>query len=280
MLKKETLQLLATLTKTKLETLEAAIKDEKEVDIEIPADLTVLTKEELDTRDEAQKNVGIKAGKEIGLKEVKKAAGISDTEVSIKDPAKVAQAIIDKATTDAKVKPDEKVTQLTEQVTLLQRQLTEKDTEITTAKNIAATVQLDTKILTSFPKERTSMLTDGQYLTLLKSEHSFKEVDGVIIVEKDGKPLRDAKTTNPLPLDQAITSIFTERKWIDAAGGAGAGGGRGTGDKGGGGAFTKKSQVVAKYEAEGKNLNGSDGQALVAELASLKKADPTFDMEN
>jgi hypothetical protein len=63
MLKKETLQLLATLTKTKLETLEAAIKDEKEVDIEIPADLTVLTKEELDTRDEAQKNVGIKAGK-------------------------------------------------------------------------------------------------------------------------------------------------------------------------------------------------------------------------
>lgn len=276
MLKKETLQLIAALTKTDITKLEAAIKDEKEVDYEIPKELTVLSKEELDARDIAQKKLGETDGVQIGVKLVKKAAGLPE-DAPAKDPAKVAQAIIDKATADAKVKPDEKVNQLTEQVTLLQKQLGEKDTEITNAKSIAERVQLDTKILTSFPKERASTLTDGEYLTLLKTNHNFKEVDGNIIVEKDGKPMRDAKTTNPLPLIDAVTSIFAERKWITEQG---AGGGRGGGDKGGGGMFTKKSQVIAKYEAEGKNINGADGQVIIAELTALAKADPTFDMNN
>lgn len=278
MLKKETLQLIATLTKTDIAKLEAAIKDEKETDVEIPKELTVLTKEELDARDTSQRKDGEKAGREIGIKEVKKAAGLPE-DAPAKDPAKVAQAIIDKATADAKVKPDEKVNQLTEQVTLLQKQLGEKDAEITSAKSIAERVQLDTKILTAFPKERASTLTDAEYLTLLKANHAFKEVDGVIIVEKDGKPLRDAKTTNPLPLEQAVKQIFTDRPgWLAEAGAGGAG--RGGSDKGGGGGYRKKSEVIAKYESEGKSINGADGQKLVAELAELAKADPTFDMNN
>lgn len=276
MLKKETLQLIASLTKTKVETLEAAIKDEKEIDVEIPAELTVLTKEELDARDSAQKKLGEKDGVEIGIKQVKKAANLPEDAPS-KDPSKVAQAIIDKATADAKVKPDEKVSQLTEQVTLLQKQLGEKDNEITTAKTQAQQAALDRRILTSFPKERASTLTDGEYLTLIKAGLQFKDLDGKLIVEKDGHVLRDSKTTNPLPLTDAITSVFTERKWISENGAAG--GGRGAGDKGGS-AFRKASEVKAKYEAEGKNLNGAEGQNFARELADLKKADPSFDLDN
>lgn len=277
MLKKETLQAIATLTKTKVETLEAAIKDANEIDVEIPAELTVLTKEELDARDAAQKKLGEKDGVEIGIKQVKKAANLPEDAPS-KDPVKVAQAIIDKATTDAKVKPDEKVTQLTEQVTLLQKQLGEKDTEITTAKTAAQQAALDTRILTSFPKERASTLTDGEYLTLIKASLQFKEVDGKLIVEKDGHVLRHPKTTDPLPMNDAIASIFTDRKWITEDGAAG--GGRGAGDKGGGSGFRKASEVKAKYEADGKNINGEHGQAYVKELTELKKADPTFDLDN
>lgn len=274
-LKKETLQLIATLTKTKLADLETAIKDEKEVDFVIPAELTVLTKDELESRDTAQKKQGEKDGREIGIKEVKKAAGLPEDAPS-KDPAKVAQAIVDKATADAKIKPDEKVTQLTEQVGLLQKQLGEKEGEISTAKKVAADVSLDRKILSVFPKNRADNLDDDDYLTIIKRNHSFEEQDGKLIVKKDGELVRDKTTTNPLAMKDVVAGIFTERKWTKEEGGAG---GRGGSDKGGGSKYTKKSEVIAKYEAEGKNINGADGQALVAELAELKKNDPSFDME-
>jgi len=276
MLKKETLAAIAKLTKLKVEDLEAAIKNEAETDLTI-AELTVFTDEELQSRDLAQKKAGETVGREIGIKEVKKAAGLPE-DAPAKDPLKVAQAIADKATAESKVKPDEKVTQLTEQVSLLQKQLTEKDSEVATAKGLANQVALDRKILSAFPKERADNLDDDDYLTIIKRNHSFEELDGKLIVKKDGELLRDAKTTNPLAVKDVVSNIFTERKWTAQQGGAG--GGRGAGDKGGTGGFTKKSQVIAKYEAEGKSITGEFSQQLVAELAELKKTDPSFDMEN
>lgn len=278
MLKEETLIKIATLIKVPAEKLKAAITGDKEADVEIPEDLIVFTKDEIETRDTNQKNEGIKAGKEIGIKEVRKAAGLDEN--ASKDPAKVAQAIIDKATADAKVKPDEKVTQLQEQVNLLQKSLGEKDNEINTHKQTAASVSLDRKIFAAFPKERSETLTDDEYITLIKSSHNIKEVDGKLVIEKDGQILRDGKTQNPLPLNDAIGGIFKERKgWLTESG-AGAGG-RGGGDKNPPvGAFSKKSEVIADYERQGKNINGAAGQEIVAKLAELKKANPSFDMEN
>lgn len=272
-LKKEAIEKIAKLTKIKTADLEAALKDEKEVDVTIPEDITTFTNDELESRDQAQKKLGEKDGREIGIKEVKKAAGLPEDAPS-KDPAKVAQAIIDKATTDAKVKPDEKVTQLTEQVNLLQKQLGEKDTEVTQHKTAAQQAALDRKILTAFPKERASHLNEDEYLTLLKGQYQFKDVDGNIIVEKDGKPLRDPKTTNPLPLVDAVKTIFTERKWVEE-GGAGGAGGRGGAGSSGGGKPTKLSDLKAKFTAEGKNLNGEEFSKAV--MAAVKE-DKDFDM--
>jgi hypothetical protein len=272
-LKKEAIEKIAKLTKIKTADLEAALKDEKEVDVTIPEDITTFTNDELESRDQAQKKLGEKDGREIGIKEVKKAAGLPE-EAPSKDPVKVAQAIIDKATTDAKVKPDEKVTQLTEQVNLLQKQLGEKDNEVTQHKTAAQQEALNRKILTAFPKERASHLNEDEYLTLLKGQYQFKEVDGAIIVEKDGKPLRDPKTTNPLPLTDAVKSIFTERKWVEE-GGAGGAGGRGGAGSSGSGKPTKLSDLKAKFTAEGKNLNGEEFSKAV--MAAVKE-DKDFDM--
>jgi len=275
MLKAETKKKIADLLKIKETELDNAIKDEKEVDLAISEDLTVLSKEELESRDAAQKNEGKKEGREIGIKEVKKAAGLPEESPS-KDPAKVAQAIIDKATTDAKVKPDEKVTQLTEQVNLLKTQVAEKDAEITKAKEIASTVALDRKILAAFPKERASIMNDDEYLTLIKSGHTFKEVDGKLVVEKDGKPLRNATTTEPLTLEEAIKHVFTERKgWLGDTGAAG--GGRGGSDGKPPAKFTRLSEVKKHFTDQGKSLLGTDFKAAVD---AAVKENAEFDVNN
>ena len=275
MLKAETKKKIATLLKIKETDLDAAIKDEKEVDLTIADDLHVLTNEELETRDNNQKKEGEKTGKEIGIKEVKKAAGLPE-DAPAKDPAKVAQAIIDKATTDAKVKPDEKVIQLTDQVKLLQTQLTEKDGEITKEKEIASSASLDRKILAAFPKERSSTLTDDEYITLIKAGHVFKELDGKIIIEKDGKPLRDAKTTNPLTLAEGMKHIFTERKgWLGEA--TIVPGGRGDDDGKPPAKFTKLSEVKKHFEDQKKSMLGDEFKAVVA---TATKDNPEFDMNS
>jgi hypothetical protein len=274
MLKTETKKKIATYLKIKEADLETAIKDEKEVDLAIPDDLEVLTKEELETRDNNQKKEGEKAGREIGIKEVKKAAGLPE-DAPAKDPAKVAQAIADKATKDAKVAPDEKVTQLTEQNNLLQQKLAEKDKEIGEVKKVADTVSLDRKILAAFPKTRADVLSDDDYVDVLKKHYTFKEQDGKIIVEKDGKPLRDGKTTNPLELAEAISTIFAERKgWLTAE--EETPGGRGAGDGKKAVKFSKLSEIKESFKAAGKSQLGEEFAQTVAKAA---KDNPEFVMD-
>jgi len=277
MLKKETVTKFATLLKVKEADLIAAIADANEVDFAVPEDLQVLTQAELDNRDTAQKNEGIKAGKEIGVKEVRTAAGL-DEGVG-KDPKKIADAIITKAVTDAKVPTDAKVTELTTQNQLLTQKLADKDLEIEGEKKKSAQVATDRSILSAMPKNRAESLQDDEYLDVIKSRYIKQLEDGTtVVVGKDGEPLRDPKTTKPLDLAAGLLSVFTERKWVAESG---AGGGRGGKDeKPATGSFSKKSEVIAHYETLGKSMNGEAGQEIVAKLAELAKADPSFDINN
>lgn len=267
-LKKETIDAIASHLKIKSADLETAIKAEAEVDLTLTAELTVLTKEELETRDTNQKNEGIKAGKEIGVKEVRTAAGLE--EGLGKDPKKIADAIIEKAVKDAKIVPDEKVKQLTDQVGLLQKQLTDKDVEITAEKDRANGIQIDRQILASMPKNRAEHLTDDEYLTLVKP--FVKTVDGKLIIEKDGQPLRDAKTQNVLDLSAGLTSVFTERKgWlkeqqVTPPGRGGQDGKQGT-------FYASMSELQKDWEAQGKSINGAE---FSAELSRVMKENPEF----
>lgn len=279
MLKKETLLKIAGLLKIKETDLTTAITDEKEVDLELSEDLHVLTTGELETRDTAQKNDGIKTGKEIGFKELKKAAGLPEDAPS-KDPAKIVEAITTKAITDAKIPSDAKVTELTTQNQLLTQKLAEKDTEIETERKKSAQVNKDRSILTALPKNRADHLQDDEYLDVIKTRHIKELEDGTtVVLGKDGEPLRDPKTTKPLDLATGLLAVFTERKWVsEGAGGAGGRGGKD--EKPAAGAFSKKSEVIAHYAAQGKSPNGEAGQEIVDKLAELSKADPSFDMNN
>lgn len=279
MLKATDLAKISKLIKIPVADLEKAIKDTAEVDVAVPEDLTVLTAAELETRDNNSKNDGIKAGKEIGVKEVREKAGL---EAGIgKDPEKVAKAIAEKAITDAKIEPDKKVKLLDDQIKQLQTALGEKDSEIATERKKAGESAQDRKILASMPKNRADFLSDDQYLTLIKGSLVIEEVEGKQVVKKGGEVLRDPATKNPLTVEAAITGLFTESKgWLAEAGAGGAGGGRGAGDTKILNTFTKRSEVVAHFEAQGKSINGEAGQEISNKLAELKKANAEFDLVN
>jgi hypothetical protein len=279
MLKPDQIKTIAGFLKIKETDLSSAITAADEVELTIPDDMHVLTQTELDARDTAQKNEGIKAGKEIGAKEVRTAAGIDETVG--KDPKKIADAIKAAAVKDAKIPADEKNALLTTQVSDLQKLLQDKDKEIETEKSKATSFIRDREILTAMPKNRSELLQDDEMLDVIKAKH-VKEIDGkLVVVGSDGQPLKDPKTTNVLDLQSGLLKVFSERKgWLTDAGSGGSGGRGGKDEKGGGSAFTKKSEVIEWFEKEGKSITGEASKEIVAKLAELKKADATFDMDN
>jgi hypothetical protein len=279
MLTQKTITEISKLLKLKPEDITAALKDEKELDLELPADLTVLTTTELESRDAAQKNEGIKVGKEIGIKEVRTAAGLDETVG--KDAAKVAAAIGAKFVTEAKIPADEKVKEVTKQNELLTQKLAEKDTELTTEKQKASQYGIDRKIIAAMPKNRAAKFEDDEILDILKNKH-IKEIDGQLVaVDKTGEPIRDKATTKPVDLATGLNTIFTEREWLTPAGAGGAGaGGRGGKDDPGKNIFSKKSEVIAHFAEKGVSMNGEGSKEIVAKIAECAKDNPDFDMNN
>lgn len=273
MLKKEHIEKIAGLLKIKPADLTTAITAPEEQDITISDDLLVLTTAELETRDQEK----ISTGKELGYKDIKKAAGLPE-EAPSKDPAKLAAAIGTAAVTAAKVPTDKKVQELEEQNRLLVKKVEDTQQEVTTAKQAAAAVNDDRAILTAMPKNRADILGDDELLDVVKMKHVKKQEDGTFqVIGKDGQVLRDPATTKPLDLASGLEKVFTERNWIAAAGGPGGGRG-GKDEKPTPGKFSKASEVVADFEAKGISMTGKDSQQIVDKLSELAKADPTFNM--
>lgn len=268
-------------TKTKLKALGfdvdklvAAAAHAEEQDFEVPA-INNLSDADLAERDKntiaAAKGEIFKTGKDAGIeianKAIVKKYGLTD--IDTKDPDKVIAALDAKvATGDAGLK---------QQVDLLQKDKQTLEAAIEAEKANVKSIQFDTKLLTSLPANRAKTLTDSEYLTIIKSNLQFEEVEGQRVVKRDGVILRDSKTQAPIPESEAIKTIFTERKWIDA----GKGGGRGGDDTpGGGGAGMKKfSQFSEQYlkDNPASNLLSPEFQTAVAAAA---KDTTDFDWDN
>jgi len=274
MLSKETLTKIASTLKLKVEDLETAIKSETEVSVDIPT-LTVLTADELTARDEnigrTKYNEGKTAGVEMGVKELKNELGL---EFDGKDIKSLVNAVQTKTLADAKVEPNKKVEELNMVVANLQKTIAEKETEKSTILNQLQTTTLNTKILGLLPQNRSSVLNDDEYMTLVKKVYEFAEEEGKLVVKKDGNIVRNATTQSPLEPKEVLDSFFTERKFIEQK--QGNQGGQGGGNSGGNaGVFTKLSELEQKFVKDGKSLQGTEFASAVAEA---RKANPQFDL--
>ena len=274
MLKKDLITKLATLLKVDATEFETALTSTEEVDVTIQ-DLHVLTPEELSTRDANSKKNGYTEGKtasiEMFVKDSKEKFGV---EFDGKDPLKLIEAIQTKTLSDAKIEPSKKIEELNGVITKLQGNLTAFETEKTTLLSQIEATKTDAKLLKYLPKNRLSTFNDEEYLTIIKKDHEIVTEDGKLVVKKGGEIVRNATTQAPLEVNEVISNIFTERKWIsDEQGGQGGRGGQGS--KGSGGVILKRSELDAKFTSEGKSLLGKE---YFDAVASAVKENPSFDM--
>lgn len=196
--------------------LKAAIDDEKEVDIDIPDDVTVFTKDELSTRDKVKYDEGKTVGVETAVKDFKKAKGLDFK-------GKDLESLHDHLSTKGEDK--EVVEKLRTSVTTAERERDEARAE-------AGKIRLQSKI-ESFIPELNNGMNKAEALSVLQANgYDFKEEGGKVVAYRNGEKVKDGKLQTDVAPDVEIKRFLgEEKKWLgetdDNNGGAG---GRGGGD--------------------------------------------------
>lgn len=253
-IKKEALAKIAELVKVPVADLEAAIKNEQEVDVAIPEGLTVFEGDELTTLKTNEYSKGKTAGEELAVKEVKTKMGLEFTGKKVEG---LVEAATKKALEEAKLTPDKKVAELTEKLNTVTATATELQTKLAEKEKEVGQVKLSTELLKNVPAGTTLEAED--VLTLMKSKgYEFEMKDGALVAVKDGKVLED-KLAKPLGVKDVITEFAKERKLIADEGAGDPPGGRGGNGSGAGATkWTKLSEVKKYFEEQGKSVNGQE----------------------
>lgn len=272
MLKPEQITKISQLLKIKEDDLKNALANESEVEVTIP-EISTFTTEELTARDTNIKGISYKEGKgaavEMLVKEQKEKLGL---EFEGKDPEKLIEAIQTKALADAKIEPNKKIEELNGVIKNLQTSVSEFKTKEENLLKEIETSKLDSQLLGMLPKDRQSVLTDNEYLSMLKSQYSFEVEEGKMVAKKGNEVLRDKTTQNPIEAKEVISGYFTERKWIAEGGRQGRAGG---GDGKCGSIYLGLSELKTEWESQGKSTNGIEFQKAVE---AARQANPNFDM--
>lgn len=289
MLSKKTIASIAKLFKVEEKILTDAIANKDEVPIETidNATLQVFTDDEITARDTntktAAKNEGIKVGKELLIKDLKDKHGI---EGEGKDPETFLTNFKTKVLKEAKIEPNTQITELNNQIKVLQKNLETKDTEVSAAGMKASQAELSMNMLSSMPARNTAF-SDSDYLTLIKSRISQKVEDGqTLYLDAAGEVFRDPKTGKALDLKASMAKIFADNPaWAPADpkdGGKGGRGGKSTDPKTDGGTGdipVTYSEAEAAWKSQGKHVNSSDFALYVGKLKTDNK-DFKMDLEN
>lgn len=264
MLKKETIALIAKLTKTKEADIEAAIKDEKEVDVEIDEKLTPFSEDEIIQLKNNEYKNGKEKGVEMVVKETKEKLKLDFQGKTIDGLVEAAKK---QALEDAKIEPEKKVKELQEKVTTLQATVQEQETKLKEKDTEVSTVKINGELFKNVPAGTT--LEADEVIGIMKLKgYDFKLEDGKLVALKDGKVLQD-KVANPLPVRQVIEEFVTEKKLVGAQepdpGGRGGGSGKPPVK------FSKLSEVKKHFEDNKKSLLGQEFAETVAKAAAENK---------
>lgn len=255
-------------------------KEEKEV--ALPAGSEFFTKEELETRDNTTKSNHIKAGKEIGIKELKDLVGLTYDGEGSKDPKKFTEEFQKKILGDANVSTDEKVKDRDKTITKLRENIQTMEANQATLEKKAkdAKTQSDLMIWTGHLKP--DNMDEKEWLTLIGMSNELVEENGQMFVKRNGEIVKDSKLQTPVPAKDALVAYVNERKWGKepaaagggggAAGDGGAAGGRGGGDsKGNTAGITRISQFNKHLEDNKINPLGMEAQAMLTKLTAANK---------
>jgi len=268
MLKQATADKLKALLKGfDVDKLIAAIKDDKEADFDVP-EVKVFTDVELTSRDESMKTVGIKAGKEIAVKELKEAVGLDYEGEGSKDGKKFIAEYQKKVIADAGIKESDKVREKDSVIEQLRANLTNLTAEKEASIKAAKMAQLDTEILSHTVDRKPDNLTNQEWVAIIKMNNEITEQDGQLVVKRDGKVVANQTDMKPIPVKDALVGFVEERKLGKAATPAPpAPGGRAAGDsKGNPLGISNMKQFKEHLAANGMSENGQQAQALLKQI--------------
>lgn len=259
-----------------VDALITAIKADAETDYPVP-DIVVFKPADFELRLQneraAEATTVKKTERDALVKEIKTKLNITATGERVGDIVAAVQAQI---TADGGTK----LTALQEQVNALTKDKETLTANLTEQQQVAKKAQFQAGLVAKMPANRTKIMTDEERIMALERVFQFEEVDGKVVVKRDGKIVADSNTHAPVALDKVIGDYFTERSWLDAPGAGGAGG-RGGGDRAGGGAGGGKTltDVKASWIAAnpGKNPNSSE---FMDHLNTIAAADKTFDYDS
>lgn len=277
MLKKEDISKIAKLLKLDEATLNTALTATEETVLTIP-ELSVFTTDELTALTTNTKKIGYEEGRvihnEMTAKTLKKEFGI-DPDFS-KDPIEVVRAIQEKVLKDAKVEPNQKITELNGVIETLKGNIAKFDTEKSEYEKKLSQVYLEKDLTAKLPKNLAEIIDHSTALNELKANYEFAVEDGKPVVKKGGQIVRDTKTQDPLPWETVITNHLKEKKWLSEEGGTqGRQGRAGGNDSGSGGVPLKLSELSESWTAEGKSIQSAE---FTQAVLKAREANPSFDM--
>lgn len=258
-----------------------AVKADAETDVEIP-DFVPIKADDLTSRDNNMKEAGRKEGEEAAKKTL-----ITETAKRLNLEIR-GERIGDLVSALEKVKnssDDQKVRELSTQRDLLQRDKETLASQLEEAKRQAKMAQFDSDLITMFPTNRSTDLSDRERLALVKMGLQFEEVDGKLVAKRNGDVLRDANSQNPLPVADVIKNYFSEKKWVSDGNPAPTPtGGRGGKDtpppaNGGTGGMKKYSDYEAQWLKDNPGKNTASAEFITAVQKHAKEVQD-FDFYN
>lgn len=273
MLKQETINKLAALAKIKPEELLAAIKAEAETEVPIDEKLTVFTEDEVQSLKSNSYKDGKKAGVEMDVDDLKKELGLEFTGKTIKGLIEAHKTHVMK---EAKIEPNQKVQELTEKVSTLQKTVGEYEQKIQQKEAEVTGVKINGELMKHIPSfgDQAPALGQDEVIQLMKiNGYEFKLEEGKIVPYKDGKQLQD-KTANPLEAKDVVTSFLKDKKLITEP--APPPSGRGDGDRRPIAKAGSITELKEQFKAAGKSVLGSEFAEVVQQSA---KENPDFKME-
>lgn len=224
MLKKETIEAFAKYAGVSASDLEAKIKSESEEDITLQK-VNIFTDDQLTERISNEKttsyNEGKTAGVEMLVKDKKK-------ELGYEFEGKDFDSLLNHHSTkikEASGKPNEKVTELTNDITKLndahKLELEGLSKQNESLLNTMSSLKTKTHLLSIIPQNTT--LSKDDMITLFNANYQVAEEDGKRVVKQNGETLKDVTTASPLPLDSVFMNWATEKKYVTGTAGRGKG---------------------------------------------------------
>jgi len=261
---KNLIESLAKLAKvTDVEAFSQALQSESDTDFTLDtSNLIVRTKEEEESfKSNFSKEIKDKAftdAFEIQIKNMKKDLGL---EFEGKKSNDFIESFKSKILEEAKIEPNNRITELEKSLNLANQTLQEKENEFNQLKNSFSLEKNRLKAESLIPNLPEGIGINKKEATdLFFLKHEIKE-DGVY---KDGERLVNTTTAEPFKIDDAISNFVTERGWDKAP--TGRGGGSQSGSQGSSNIVNNLDEFNGLAKEKGYNVGSKEYNSLLAEV--------------